>query len=184
MASRRHDKKSFNIAGVLYTYMLFAFEGPSCMGKTTVMNRLKDRNPEWVIVNGPNQADVGIGDMWMQSWQQEHRHKLPIYRDNPDTVFLANRPFSEAVYAYDEETRYECLRVAAVYEDAAQIMYFDAPDDVLEERGMTDPIPLSDVRSRYRKLTSVLPTQEFNTDRPRDVVVTAVEVVIKDEMGR
>jgi thymidylate kinase len=154
---------------------MLAFEGPSCSGKSTVMKELKIRHQDWVYVDGYDMSAIGLGETWFESWQHEHRWKLPIYRDNPEVTFVVNRPFSEAIYAYTEERRYECRRMASCYEGIAKVVYFDAPDSVLEDRGAADPLPRQTVRDRYDELETVLPFERFNTARPIQSIADDVE---------
>lgn len=163
--------------------MMFAFEGVSCSGKTSVMHALKERHPDWVLVEGYSQAELGILDDWQKSWAVEHRWKKPFYEDNPGVTFLVNRPFSEAVYAHDVEMRHEARRVISTYEDIGHVLYFDAPDRVLKERGSVEPIGIETVRQRYRRVRDILPTTRIDASGKLEDVVDRTEKVIQEAGG-
>lgn len=130
--------------------MLVSFEGLSKSGKTTIYNRIVERNPSFVEIVGPRMPDVGMRD-WDEYQKWEHAIKKPIYDANPETTFIANRAFSEAVYATDEATRQWMLRMYGAYDDAF-IVFVHANREMLKERGSHDAAQYKTLVKRYNQL--------------------------------
>lgn len=160
---------------------LISFEGPSKSGKTTIYNEVIKHRPEYVEIKGPRLTDIGLRD-WMEYVKWEHAIKKPIFDANPDAVFIANRAFSEAVYATNPDVRQAMLRVYGAYDDAF-IVYVRASKDELLERGTHDAWRLDDVLRRYDVLLSsmdhvAVDTTDQSIGEAYDEVLEAIDSML------
>lgn len=141
--------------------MLVSFEGLSKTGKTTVFKEIKQRHPEWVELVGPRMTDVGVNN-WSEYQNWEHAIKKRILDANPQTMFIANRFFSEAAYTHLADQRNMLMRMYGAYDDACMI-YFYATKDELRERESHDMWRCDEIIENYMSLAQCIPTYEVNT---------------------
>lgn len=159
---------------------LIVFEGASRSGKSTIRDKLIERNPEWVMWKGENLMRKGVGDSWIDYRERYHEALHRLYELNPENIIVADRGFTDCAYNSNIETREEFRRLAACYGDA-KILYFypgylDDVDGtvkpvhkedgkrVLRERGTRDSPKLSTVLNEYEKLLSMFDYTHINTD--------------------
>lgn len=157
---------------------LISFEGPSKSGKTTIYNRVVENHPEFIEIVGPRLTAVGLQE-WNSYVRWEHAIKKPIFDANPETTFICNRAFSEAIYATNENIRDGMKRLYGAYDDAA-IVYVTADGDTLLDRGTHDAWRLLEILERYDELLSMFEHVEINTTNYTiDEAVDAVEAWIE-----
>lgn len=157
---------------------LISFEGPSKSGKTTIYDRVVENHPEFVEIKGPRLSDVGLPE-WSSYVRWEHAIKKPIFDANPETTFIANRAFSEAVYATNSQVRSGMKRLYGAYDDAL-IVYVTADPEDLIDRGTHDAWRLEEIIDRYNELLSSfehfeINTSEFTIDEAADAVEAWIE---------
>lgn len=139
---------------------VFSFEGPSRSGKTTTMDILRERHPEWIEVVGPSLPERTATD-FKEAWRQEMVLRKPIFEANPDNVFVANRQFSEIAYGEDGVQSY-VKRTLAMWEDV-HIIYLTANSKALAERNSPDDADWA--AEEYRPILDAFPNMTVNTDK-------------------
>lgn len=160
--------------------MLFSFEGPSRAGKTTTMELLRERRPDWIEVVGPSLPERESTD-FCEAWRQEMLLRKPIFEANPENVFIANRQFSEIAYAHNDNVRAYVKRTLAMWEDV-HIIYLTASDEELTERNSPDEAELAS--ERYQPILDAFPNVTINTEKHSpDEVATRVQQYVSGVMG-
>ena len=139
----------------------FTFEGPSRAGKSTVVNILEERHPEWISFSG-NSIPERASDHFEEEWRREMQFYRPVYEQNPENVFLVERQFSELAYAHNEDVRDYVKRTLAMWQDI-HVIYFECGQDVLNER--LSPDMKDTVEDRYEALLASHPTKVVRTDQ-------------------
>lgn len=171
---------------------LVILEGASRSGKSTIRDKLVQKNPEIVMWKGENLMRKGVGDDWVDYRERYHEALHRLYELNPQNIIMADRGFTDCVYNSSEQMRQEFRRLAACYGDP-KILYFypgnvrdgsphavtDDVDDselhrvishdtegkeVLAERGTRDRPRLHEILNGYEDLLKMFDYEHINTD--------------------
>lgn len=88
-------------------------EGLSTLGKTYLIDKLIERNPDWIRFKGAGQIAVGMQQRWQDYnfWMHNIIERLDQL-NGYNKVILWDRGLTDAVYNEDEKYRKEILRVA------------------------------------------------------------------------
>ena len=92
--------------------MIVYIDGLSGLGKSTLVNTLKQRNPEWLSFKGAGAVNIGMGKAWQDYNFEMHRviERLDQCNDYKK-VILWDRGLTDSVYSTDEFYKSEITRV-------------------------------------------------------------------------
>ena len=92
--------------------MIVYIDGLSGLGKSTLVNTLKERNPEWLSFKGAGAVNIGMGKVWQDYNFEMHRiiERLDQCNDYKK-VILWDRGLTDSVYSTDEFYKSEITRV-------------------------------------------------------------------------
>lgn len=115
--------------------MIVGIEGLSKSGKTTLINKLVKRNPEWIRFRGAGAVNVGMGTNWHEYnfWMHNIIENLDRLNDY-EKIILWDRFITDCVYSEDENYQSELFRVIKSHKSKC-IIFVDIPQDTLIERG-------------------------------------------------
>ena len=92
--------------------MIVYIDGLSGLGKSTLVNTLKENNPEWLNFKGAGAVNIGLGKVWQNYNFEMHRiiERLDQCNDYKK-VILWDRGLTDCVYSTDEFYKSEMMRV-------------------------------------------------------------------------
>ena len=92
--------------------MIVYIDGLSGLGKSTLVNTLKGRNPEWLSFKGAGAVNIGMGKDWQDYNFRMHQiiERLDQCNDYKK-VILWDRGLTDSVYSTDDFYKSEITRV-------------------------------------------------------------------------
>jgi hypothetical protein len=93
--------------------MICFLEGLSGTGKTYLIDRLLEKNPDWIRFKGAGAINIGMQGRWQDYnfWMHNNIERLDQI-NNYKKVILWDRGLTDSAYSEDEDYRKEILRVS------------------------------------------------------------------------
>lgn len=138
---------------------VYVTEGVSKSGKTTTLDAA---NLDGIPITTNRGMDVVGKDGWSDYQWGVLEHAGRIYRQNPDVTFVHDRLLTEAVYSDDVDQRYMFKRAAQSIPNL-EVIYFEAGEEVLRDRGTRDDWRLEVLLNRYDSLLGSVDHHRIDT---------------------
>jgi len=145
--------------------MIVYIDGLSGTGKTTLVNTLCARNPQWIRFKGAGAVNVGMGKDW-QNYNFQMRNIIERLDQLNDykKVILWDRGLTDYAYTEDKEYASEILRVMKSHANKCAV-FLDFPkgyEDIQKTRKGFDTKEGEDARKHAERYRSVIKSFRHN----------------------